>query len=658
MSYQIAAIVLYGPVEEPRVLHLRPGKVNVITGASRTGKSALISIVDYCFGSKCKVPRGPIRRSVEWYGLKLVSGGQETLVLRRAPAVGKAEAGDCYVEVADSVSYPRKSGIKPNILSADKLEDFLSSRAGIRDNLFEPQPGQTRPSLAAQVRHALLFCFQTQDEIISKDRLFHRQGDPFMPQTIKDILPYFLGAVDEDRLVQQRRLRDLKQELRKIERQIAELAAVRGDGTGRAVQLLREARDLGLPVAVSAEMAFEEALAGLRELQQARPLSRDIEPSIDGREYENLLAQQETLRQQLQQAQQELDAARAVSEAEKGFEKTVGVQMGRLTPLGLFAGDEGDTLCPVCTAPVPEGPGRDDIRRIQESLRSKLEGVTSNVPHLEQLLATLEEKVARARRSVGENRAAMSAIVKQRERISEMRDTNSRQAHVLGRISLYLESVPETSLEPNTLQAKAQRLTAEMSVLEAALGKDTMDDRLASAISRISWKLTKWAEKLGLEHSDSPIRFDPKTLTVVADTLPPTTMDEMGSGSNFAGYHVAFHLALHHYLSNNRRPVPRFLFLDQPSEVYFPADRDAVKLQGGKDEEREAVILMFTVIWAAVEELQGDFQVVIAEHADLDEQWFQESIAERWRQGDALIPKEWLDEHTDGVVDGDDSDVE
>jgi hypothetical protein len=227
MSYQIAAILLYGPVEEPRVLRLQPGKVNVITGASRTGKSALISIVDYCFGSKCKVPRGPIRRYVEWYGLKLVSGGQETLVLRRAPDVGKAEAGDCYVEVADTVSYPRKSAIKPNILSADKLEDLLSSRAGIRDNLFEPQAGQTRPPLAAQVRHALLFCFQTQDEIISKDRLFHRQGDPFMPQTIKDILPYFLGAVDEDRLVQQRRLRDLKQELRKIERQIAELSGSR-----------------------------------------------------------------------------------------------------------------------------------------------------------------------------------------------------------------------------------------------------------------------------------------------------------------------------------------------------------------------------------------------------------------------------------------------
>jgi hypothetical protein len=263
------------------------------------------------------------------------------------------------------------------------------------------------------------------------------------------------------------------------------------------------------------------------------------------------------------------------------------------------------------------------------------------------VLASLESKVEEAKQAVNENRVSMSAIAKQRDRISAMRETSSRQAHVLGRISLYLESVPEVSSEPNALLAKAQRLRAEIAVLEEALGKDTMDDRLASAVSRISWKLTKWAEQLGLEHSDSPVRFDSKALTIVADTVPPTTMDEMGSGSNFAGYHVAFHLALHHHFSKNRRPVLRFLFLDQPSEVYFPADRDAVKLQGGKDEERDAVIQMFQVIWSAVAELQGDFQVVIAEHADLDEGWFQDSIAERWRQGKALIPMEWLGDNPD-----------
>ena len=72
MSFQITEIVLYGPVEEPRVLALRPGELNIITGRSRTGKPALISIVGYCLGAgECGVAFGPIRSTVEWYALRL-----------------------------------------------------------------------------------------------------------------------------------------------------------------------------------------------------------------------------------------------------------------------------------------------------------------------------------------------------------------------------------------------------------------------------------------------------------------------------------------------------------------------------------------------------------------------------------------------------------
>lgn len=31
-------------------------------------------------------------------------------------------------------------------------------------------------------------------------------------------------------------------------------------------------------------------------------------------------------------------------------------------------------------------------------------------------------------------------------------------------------------------------------------------------------------------------------------------------------------------------------------------------------------------------------------HADFDDEWFRGSVAHRWRDGDALIPAEWLEE--------------
>ncbi len=42
MSFQVLDIVLYGFNQEQRVLSFKPGCLNIITGSSKTGKTALI----------------------------------------------------------------------------------------------------------------------------------------------------------------------------------------------------------------------------------------------------------------------------------------------------------------------------------------------------------------------------------------------------------------------------------------------------------------------------------------------------------------------------------------------------------------------------------------------------------------------------------------
>ncbi|HBK61763.1 MAG TPA: DUF3732 domain-containing protein, partial [Firmicutes bacterium] len=162
MSIQIADIILYGPSDEPRVLSLRQGQVNIITGSSKTGKSSLISIVDYCLGaSECGVAYGAIRSTVEWYALRLVSSAKQILVARRAPDRGKQSSGAVYYEVGSEVDIPPKAVLQPTT-NIDAAIQLLSRECGIGDNLHEVPPGQTRSPLAATIKHALYFCFQPQ----------------------------------------------------------------------------------------------------------------------------------------------------------------------------------------------------------------------------------------------------------------------------------------------------------------------------------------------------------------------------------------------------------------------------------------------------------------------------------------------------------------
>src|SRR6266581_1255420 len=63
MHFQIRQVVLWprNKTLQPRVVRFQPGTVNVITGASQTGKSAIVPIIDYCLGSgKCSIPAGAV----------------------------------------------------------------------------------------------------------------------------------------------------------------------------------------------------------------------------------------------------------------------------------------------------------------------------------------------------------------------------------------------------------------------------------------------------------------------------------------------------------------------------------------------------------------------------------------------------------------------
>lgn len=108
------------------------------------------------------------------------------------------------------------------------IEKALTQRIGISENLNMPPDGQSRLPLAANIRHALYYCFQGQDEIAAKNFLFHRQSDDFVTQAIKDTIPYFLGAVSEEALALENERTVLKRNLTIERRRLEENRSLMG----------------------------------------------------------------------------------------------------------------------------------------------------------------------------------------------------------------------------------------------------------------------------------------------------------------------------------------------------------------------------------------------------------------------------------------------
>lgn len=134
MSIQIQSIVLYSHTGEMRTLDFKLGRVNIITGSSRTGKSAIIDVVDYCLGSsRFRIPEGIIKDAVSWYGILLnVQEGTSVFIAKPAPArdaaaISSVGRGDWLGE--ESGRYYKSSGVNPAC---------LAMRASIRGPISSP----------------------------------------------------------------------------------------------------------------------------------------------------------------------------------------------------------------------------------------------------------------------------------------------------------------------------------------------------------------------------------------------------------------------------------------------------------------------------------------------------------------------------------------
>jgi len=646
MSFQILDIVLYGFNQQRRVLSLRPGQLNIITGASKTGKTALIEIVDYCMGSsECRIPEGVIRRAVEWVGVRLSVREGHVFVARRLPSNGAQASSDVYYSVGANIELPEYVDLRQTT-NPKALEGLLTTHSGIRANMHEPSPGQTRAALSANIRHALLFCFQQQSEVISQRHLFHKQSEQFVPQAIKDVLPYFLGAVTDEHVAKLQELRQLRRDLKAAEKKLAELAAIRGTGVTRAHSLLAEARDLGLHQVEQLPETWETCVELLREVQR-QPVEHEQALAAAGDQFRQLQEERTRLTEELRTIKTQLDAAEALSADRDGFTAEGSAQIARLKSIELFGDGEEDAnhVCPLCQTTLPQGalPDIEQFTSAVNRLSQEVRSVQERSPQMDEVLRTLRERLNGVKMRLRENREALESLQRTNTEIERIRDTFARRSYILGRVALYLESLPEVA-DDSTLREQIEQLRSEADALAEELSDEAIAERMQSCIGRMTQDMSDWARLLNLEFADSPLRLDPKRLTVVADTDDgPVPMDRMGSGANWVGYHLIAHLALHRWFVTKRRPIPRFLFVDQPSQVYFPQDPDVETGPGqAEDDDRQAVAQMYRISREVVNTLNGGLQIIMTDHADIAEPWFQESVVERWRGGLKLVPEEWL----------------
>ena len=645
---KIKSIHIYSHDGQRRNLQFKLDGLNVITGRSSTGKSALSEIIEYCMGrSSFNVPEGVIRDNVAWFAVIYQFEREQVLVAKPTPPGGGASCSTAMLRRGTELQAPSFEALAVNS-DDDAVVTLLSRLLGIPENRTDVALEHSRDSYHANIKHTFYYLFQKQGLVANKDQLLNYRQDEYSPaQTIRDTLPILLGVSSDERYELESKLRNAKRDLRLNAKLLEQARNVIDTAQERAIGLYSEAKAVGVIGGVDPQANAGGIIEALRAALYWKP---EVISEGDDNRVSHLEEELVQLRKDRRKAQARIDAARQFSKRAGGYESEAAEQLDRLASIKALPknSDTGEWQWPFSERNLAlESPIATVLLNELQSLDAELRIATRQRPKLDAYLSDLDGKAQEIAGTIKVKEAELSAAITANELVVQMGNRNTAAARVVGRISLFLENfVPNEEFD--RLAGEHRRLKLRVVDLEKRIGADDSNERLNSILNIISTHVTQYIRKFEAEFRDYPARLDLAQITIVFDRFERSVpMSRTGGGENHLAYHLSALLALHLFAVKNNRPIPRFLLVDQPTQVYFPSEQVYREADGSiqkteADADLKAVRRLFELLLKFTQEDAPGFQLIVTEHANLREQWFQDALVEQpWTKPPALVPEDW-----------------
>jgi len=699
MQLQVKQIVLWPRRAgfPPRVVDFALGTVNVITGISKTGKSAIIPIIDYCLGAdKCSIPVNTIRDACGWFGVVFETAHGELLLARREPESQRA-TGDMFVVQGATVAIPdRVKGPNANV---DSVKRTLDELAGLTQLDFDAEGSGLSYKGRPSFRDMTAFMFQPQNIVANPNILFYKSDTTEHREKLKTLLPYVLGAVTHEALALEHERQRLRIELRRKERELETIRDISLRWLAEIRARALRAYEFGLlPSPPSENASVSDLISSLRTA--AAPAGMvGREPQLRAEAIRNaaqelvaLQNEEAGISSRLSQLKQRFADMTRFREATEEFRGSLSIRRDRLQ-VADWIGNLFDSQheCPLCGAENPAaGPA-------VQSLRIALRRVEEQAGSMAQIPAAFDREYQRVREDLDLETERLNAVRIRRRALETTSEEARERQYQLVEAARFAGGLEEAITRYDNLRTDSDLVT-EVAALRSRLG--AIDARLreldvraetARAIQRFAAFIAQVLPQLDTERPNDPVELVIGELTLrIAGQGRDDYLWEIGSGANWLAYHIATSVALHQlFRSLPYNHVPTFAVYDQPSQVYFPridehagieagnSDSDETKptkavpperhatdvgddLSGEntgsskrgvavssphyRDEDVIAVRKIFRVLAGLAKESRGEWQAIVLDHADQDIWGDVEGVrlVEDWHGTASLVPVEWL----------------
>ncbi len=615
--------------------------LNVVTGKSSTGKSALIEIFDYCFGSsENTIPKGVITQSAAIYYVALAINEQDVVIGREPENSSKAffrrveqfNSGDIVRDYFTS-NYFRalddfKTHLRDLFLDIDDVDESLAARAQRPFNRKAPTPS---------VRSFTSLMLQHQNLVANKHALFYRFDEKQKRDQAIDHTKIFLGLVDQKFFHLSQEKERLNTEIRNFERQKETNKRVSENYKQNVGPILSQL--YALMGFVSDPLSLDKIL---RHPQDAKDLldgiivPEKINHNSDAitQRYNQLRLARNQKTVELRKLQYQASSINKHIQEEKRFVDNV-KKFSSPQHVHISA-----SVCPFCHTE------KNTLLQSAEKLQQAITKVSSNLAQARPMKAKFESSLLEVKRSI---EIVSKSLTELNQQITEIEKTEKQLAEEKSLYESILIQKAKLFALLDTLNmaddAQLEKQIKDSIKKLKSINDDLKEYDIQKGLESASAKVNKYMAEIG-QHFEFEKSYQPINLRFSFETFDlyhlqgdeKIYLRSMGSGANWLYCHVTLFLALHKYFAElgEKCAIPSILFLDQPTQVYFPnfkrdtsgsfdeqKDQEAEQRTGGEntvDEDIKAVENLFSQlsIYCNQLELSNGFspQIIVTDHAD------------------------------------------
>ena len=637
--------------------------VNIITGRSSTGKSALIEIFDYCFGSNdFTVPEGVITDCAEIYFVVMQIEKSWLVLARRGDDVKhafiKLESDLSVIEAKDSfVNAYFEDEYFISLYDFKKtLRRYFGSNMQITDideSLEERRYRGNRKKPTPSVRSFTSFMLQHQNLVANKHAIFYRFDEKEKREQTIEHFKVFAGFADQEYFLKMQELEKLKIDARKLSLQIPRESETKAKKKNQINDAIKEytaisGRQLNLGDLDIVVSSPQIALGTIKTHKtDVIAISDDHTKLRAENERKVALLTAEYRKQQ----NLIVDIESSIKFAENYQDTAKNTILPQGTELHA-------SKCPFCHN------HHDSTEQQANGLTSAINWLNEELQKSHFSLDSFREDLQKAQEQLKEFENAIRveqlSINKLDKQIKDL-ERYKTQYELALKAKIKIESYLEELLEKpyQELEKQLGDIKLKIGDIEKDIKKRyNIKKHIKEAEDKIKKYMAEITPSLDFEDSYKPInlKFSLETFDLWNEKAGKKVyLRAMGSGANWLSCHVALFLALNRYFCGlgAKCAIPTTLFFDQPSQVYFPTILDAgeefsaediAKKEGTHrtrpvDDDLEAVMQLYSEFARFCETTLKNTgiepQVIVTDHADklqlTGDYDFESMVRARWR---------------------------